>query len=59
MSEETSLLAPATYKLVDLNPDDKEVYIPLLSRSYSLAELERLDLLELLDRLGWPHVEKN
>jgi hypothetical protein len=52
-----SPLAPATYKIVGLDEGVTRIHIPLLSRDYDLTELTDGHL-ELLERMGWPHVEK-
>lgn len=50
--------APATYTLVGIDDGVTEVYVPQVSRSYVLADMT-IDQLEMLHRLGWPHVEKS
>lgn len=52
-------LAPASYSLVGIEPEQKSIHIPLLGREYVVDQLkDRPDILELLHRQGWPHVEK-
>lgn len=57
--KKASSFEPATYELVDLDDQGDELYIGLLSRSYTRKELENPALMELLVTLGWPHVKKS
>ncbi len=57
--EAPSPLAPATYTLVDLDENVKNVHIPALGREYDVKDLsKRPDILELLHSQGWPNVKK-
>ena len=51
-------LAPAEFELVGIEKGVKEVYVPLLSRTYTIDELKRPDIGQALLTLGWPHIKK-
>lgn len=56
---ETGPLDLATYSLVGLDDQGEQIYVPILARSYSKAELLIPAIAETLHLLGWPHIQKN
>lgn len=52
-------LPVGNYELVGLEDAGERIHIVEMNQDYSLKELKKnLGLLELLERLGWPHVKK-